>query len=47
MYDKTKYIYVGPDLHKEQHTTVIVDCFNESSERLPFKINPLNFQNFY
>ena len=29
MYDKTKFIYVGLDLHKEQHTAVIMDCFNE------------------
>ena len=27
MYDKTKYIYVGLDLHKEQHTAVIIGKF--------------------
>ncbi len=29
MYDKTKYIYVGLDLHKEQHMAVIMDCIND------------------
>ena len=38
MYDKTKFIYVGLDLHKEQHTAVIMDCFNE-------KLGEITFQN--
>ena len=25
MYDKTKYIYVGLDLHKEQHTAGVIN----------------------
>ena len=37
MYDKTKYIYVGLDLHKEQHTAVIMDCFNEKLEEITFE----------
>ena len=35
---KTKYVYVGVDLHKEQHTAVIMDCFNE-------KLGEVTFQN--
>lgn len=38
MYDKTKYIYVGLDVHKEQHTAVVMDCFNE-------KLGEITFQN--
>ena len=37
MYDKTKYIYVGLDLHKEQHTAVIMGCFNEKLEEITFE----------
>jgi len=29
MYDKTKFIYVGLDLHKEQHTAVIMDVVSQ------------------
>ena len=36
--DKTNFIYVGPDLHKEQHTAAIMDCFNE-------KLGEITFQN--
>lgn len=37
MYDKTKYIYVGLDLHKEQHTAVIMGCFNEKLGEITFE----------
>lgn len=40
MYDKTKYIYVGLDLHKEQHTAVIMDCFNEKLGEIIFQNKP-------
>ena len=43
MYDKTKYIYVGLDLHKEQHTAVIMDCFNEKLGELTFQNKPSEF----
>ncbi len=43
MYDKTKYIYVGPDLHKEQHTTVIMDCFDEKLGEITFQDKPSEF----
>ena len=43
MYDKTKFIYVGIDLHKEQHTAVIMDCFNEKLGEITFQNNPSEF----
>ncbi len=43
MYDKTKYIYVGLDLHKEQHTAVIMDCFNEKFGEITFQNKPSEF----
>ena len=43
MYDKTKYIYVGLDLHKEQHTAVIMDCFNEKLGEITFQNKPSEF----
>ena len=46
MYDKTKYIYVGLDLHKEQHTAVIMDCFNEKLGEITFQNKPSEFSKF-
>ena len=43
MYDKTKYIYVGLDHHKEQHTAVIMDCFNEKLGEITFQNKPSEF----
>lgn len=43
MYDKTKFIYVGLDLHKEQHTAVIMDCFNEKLGEITFENKPSEF----
>ena len=43
MYDKTKFIYVGLDLHKEQHTAVIMDCFNEKFGEVTFQNKPSEF----
>ena len=43
MYDKTKYIYVGLDLHKEQHTAVIMDCFNDKLGEITFQNKPSEF----
>ncbi len=43
MYDKMKYIYVGLDLHKEQHTAVIMDCFNEKLGEITFQNKPSEF----
>ena len=43
MYDKTKLIYVGLDLHKEQHTAVIMDCFNEKLGEITIQNKPSEF----
>ena len=43
MYDKTKFIYVGLDLHKEQHTAVIMDCFKEKLGEITFQNKPSEF----
>lgn len=43
MYDKTKFNYVGLDLHKEQHTAVIMDCFNEKLGKITFQNKPSEF----
>ena len=43
MYDKAKLIYVGIDLHKEQHTAVIMDCFNEKLGEITFQNKPSEF----
>lgn len=41
--DKTNFIYVGLDLHKEQHTAVIMDCFNEKLGEITFQNKPSEF----
>ncbi len=46
MYDKTKFIYMGLDLHKEQHTAVIMDCFNEKLEEITFQNKSSEFGKF-
>lgn len=43
MYDKTKYIYMWLDLHKEQHMAVIMDCFNEKLGEITFQNKPSKF----
>ena len=43
MYDKTKYIYVGLDLRKEQQTAVIMNCFNEKLGEITFQNKPSEF----
>lgn len=45
MYNKTNFIYVGLDLHKEKHTAVIMDCFNEKLGEITFRISPLSLEN--
>lgn len=43
MYNKTKYIYVESELHKEQHTAVIMDCFNKKFGEITFQNKPSGF----
>ncbi|WOO35664.1 IS110 family transposase [Anaerocolumna sp. AGMB13020] len=40
---KEKYIYVGIDLHKETHTAVILDCFNNKLGEITFANTPAEF----
>lgn len=37
------YIYVGIDLHKETHTAVILDCFNNQLGEITFANTPVEF----
>ena len=43
MLDKTKMIYVGIDLHKEQHTAVIMNYLNEKLGEITFLNKPAEF----
>lgn len=44
MHYKTKYIYIGVDLHKETHTAVIIDCWNEILAQIQLENKPSAFQ---
>ena len=33
---KENYIYVGIDLHKETHTAVMIDCYNQKLGEITF-----------
>ena len=43
MCDKTGFIYVGFDHHKEQHTAVIMGGFNEKLGEVTFQNKPSKF----
>jgi len=40
---KQSIFYVGLDLHKEQHTAVIMDCFNEKLGEITIENKPSEF----
>ncbi len=40
---REEYIYVGIDLHKETHTAVILDCFNNTLGEITFANTPAEF----
>ncbi len=40
---KEKHLYVGIDLHKETHTAVILDCFNNKLGQITFANTPAEF----
>lgn len=40
---KEEHIYVGIDLHKETHTAVILDCFNNKLGEITFANTPAEF----
>lgn len=43
-HDRMNSIYVGVDLHKEQHTAVAVDCFLEQLKAITFENRPSAFE---
>ena len=43
MIKKEEYIYVGLDLHKEQHTAVIMDYMNKKLGEITFINKPSEF----
>ena len=40
---KEDFIYVGIDLHKETHTAVIIDCYNNKLGEITFANRPADF----
>ena len=40
---KEDFIYVGIDLHKETHTAVIIDCYNQKLGEITFPNRPADF----
>ena len=40
---KENYVYVGIDLHKETHTAVMIDCYNNKLGEITFANRPANF----
>ena len=40
---KENYMYVGIDLHKETHTAVIIDCYNQKLGEITFPNRPADF----
>lgn len=44
MHKKQNYIYVGIDLHKETHTAVIINCWNEKLGQITFANKPSDFK---
>ncbi len=40
---KEDFIYVGIDLHKETHTAVLIDCYNNKLEEIIFPNRPADF----
>ena len=40
---KEEYLYVGVDLHKETHTAVLLDCWNEKLDEITFQNKPSEF----
>ena len=40
---KENYIYVGIDLHKETHTAVMIDCYNQKLGEITFPNRPAGF----
>ena len=43
MHKKQNYIYVGLDLHKDTHTAVIIDCWDEKIDSITIENKPSDF----
>lgn len=43
---RDKHIYIGVDVHKQQHTAVIVNCWGEKLGDITFKNKPAAFPEF-
>ena len=40
---KGNFMYVGIDLHKETHTAVMIDCYNQKLGEITFPNRPADF----
>jgi len=43
MHKKQNHIYVGLDLHKDTHTAVIIDCWDEKIDSITIENKPSDF----
>ncbi|MEK7015869.1 IS110 family transposase [Bacillus sp. FSL R9-9410] len=46
MHNRQNYLYVGVDLHKEHHTAVIINCWQEKLGEIQFENKPSAFSKF-
>ncbi|MGF2773264.1 MULTISPECIES: IS110 family transposase [Bacillus cereus group] len=46
MHNRQNYLYVGVDLHKEHHTAVIINCWQEKLGEIQFENKPSTFSEF-
>ena len=46
MQNRQNYLYVGVDLHKEHHTAVIINCWQEKLGEIQFENKPSTFSEF-
>ena len=44
MQRRENYLYIGMDLHKESHTAVLVNCWNEKLDVIEIENKPSEFQ---
>ncbi|HHL3302840.1 TPA: IS110 family transposase [Bacillus cereus] len=46
MHNRQNYLYVGVDLHKEHHTAVMINCWQEKVGEIQFENKPSAFSKF-
>ena len=44
--DRTKYLFIGVDLHKHSHTAVLCNCFGDKIQTFKVQNTPLQFPLF-